>query len=152
MSILFPFLFVVAAIITKKDLAWITAGASWFAVGLGYTAKEHDWMLHTYITGAVSINFIVGLVAYHHWKKSNSSTLERSIVWLCAASVVTYALPIAGYFDASTSILLSIQALTLAAIMFLPGKKDFGNGLARLIADSLRFASRLRHSIKRWRH
>lgn len=149
MSILFPFLFVVAAIITKKDLAWITAGASWLAVGIGDQAVQHDWTLHAYITGMVFVNFVVGLVAYHHWKKSYSNSLERIIVWLCALSVIAYSLPIAGLFDSANYALLVIQAVTLAAILFLPGQKDFGDDLARFAAGFFHIGRFRGHSHKR---
>lgn len=149
MGILFPSLFVVAAIITKKDLAWITAGASWLAVGIGGQAMQNDWSLHAYITGMVFVNFVVGLVAYNHWKKSYSNSLERIIVWLCALSVIVYSLPIAGLFDSANYALLAIQAVTLTAILFLPGRKDFGYDLAGFFAGIFHIGRRSHNADKR---
>jgi hypothetical protein len=136
MEFLFPFLFLLAFAITKKDLAFVTAGSSWLAV-LILTGPGEGWAFHAKLVFLLFCNAVIFFVAQNHWKNYGQSKLARAIMWLSVAAMVSTSAYLFSN-EVAKHIFWVLQSLTLLAILTLDGRKEFADDVARLLVRPFR--------------
>lgn len=148
MEYLFPFLFLLAFSITKKDLALITAGSSWLAV-LVIGGPGGDWSFHAKLVFLLFCNGVIFSLACHHWWNCGHKPLAKAIMWLGAAAMASTGIYLIDN-EAAKHVFWVLQSLTLLAILTLDGRKDFADDVAGLLVSPFRhrdgIASSKRHN------
>lgn len=139
MEYLFPILFFVAFLITKKDLALVTAGASSLAVAV-LTGTGAEWSFHAQLVFLVFCNLVIFLASANHWWRMGGKPLSRAMMWLSMSSIAATTVYLFNE-ELAPNLLLLLQLLSLLAILSLDGCKGFANDLGRLFVYPVRSGS-----------
>lgn len=139
MEYVFPTLFFIAFLITRKDLALVTSGSSFLAVSV-ITGSGAEWSFHAKLVFLVFCNLVIFLAAANHWWRMGGKPLSRAMMWLSMSSI---AATLVYLFNETLApnLLLCLQLLSLLAMLYLDGCKGFANDLGRLFVYPVRSGS-----------
>ena len=131
--------FTLAAFVTRKDLAFLLCAVNWFTVGVWFEALSSGWSQYQMITAVAFANFIVLVVAAHHWYRYGKKPLARFITWTSWLCSVAASLNVFGLYDVAKYSLSAFQLLALIACFMVDGHKELLNDVARWSAGHIRY-------------
>lgn len=137
MEWIFPVLFVVAFLWTKKDLALVCASVS-IVSSLVYTiAIPENWTYEEMCLINIGLNLVLAMLSSVHWSNSRKP-LARCMIWLSAMAIAVITIDVYMAYEWVRYALLTIQAVALMAIIKLDGRKDYLNDMAANISSFIR--------------
>jgi hypothetical protein len=129
MEWLFPTLFIVAFLITKKDLALICGAVSMIS-SIAYTVCDPaTWTYEEMLTINIALNLVLAALSQVHWANTRKP-LARYMSWIAVAAILINTVQVFSDSQYLGDALLVVQALALFFIFKLDGRKEFMNDVA----------------------
>lgn len=138
MDYLFPVLFSIAAMLTRKDLAIVVCAGNWLGLAVVLDYQGDGFSFHQAVLTLVTINLVIAIVAAHHFF-IHKRMLSRVILIASGLTIFFTSLNIFGYFSMAYYATLAIQVVALFAMFFVDGQKEFVSDICRYSTSFVRY-------------
>tara|TARA_R110000751_G_scaffold81975_1_gene165117 strand:- start:123 stop:599 length:477 start_codon:yes stop_codon:yes gene_type:complete len=129
---LFAICFGIAAVTTRKDLAWYCFGASILSLVTHYSGLVYESKIISYSF----ITLMVALGSAAHYKLAKFP-LSLAVCVICCLTLLNHASQVIGWTDASLWISYGLGVSMLLSLIFMKGSKGILNDLANDINSSI---------------
>lgn len=123
--ILFPIIFTIIAIVTKKDVAIVVAAANWLAVLADMSSITHEglYVLYALLTA--------GIAVHAESQADHGQRLAHGIAIVCLFTLMVQVLALVSYHPAIPHVATGLQFAAAIVLILFDGRR----GLVRDMAD-----------------
>ena len=130
--ILFPIIFTIIAIVTKKDVAIVVAAANWLAVLADMSSITHEglYVLYALLTA--------GIAAHAESQADHGHKLAHGVAIVCLLSLMVQLLALVSYHPVIPHIATGLQLAAAIVLIRYDGRRELLRDMANDISDCFR--------------